>query len=74
MVMASVAFLFVATYMPFHNPCTLDTHHIALVDDLKLSYFFLSRHGTRCAGEVAMEAGNNVCGVGIAFNASIGGM
>lgn len=33
-----------------------------------------NQHGTRCAGEVAMEAGNNVCGVGIAFNASIGGI
>ena len=31
------------------------------------------RHGTRCAGEVAMQADNGVCGVGIAYNASIGG-
>lgn len=30
-------------------------------------------HGTRCAGEVAMEANNSYCGVGIAFNAKIGG-
>lgn len=30
-------------------------------------------HGTRCAGEVAMEANNSYCGVGIAFNARIGG-
>ncbi|CAG0879135.1 unnamed protein product [Cyprideis torosa] len=33
-----------------------------------------NKHGTRCAGEVAAEAGNNVCGVGVAYNASIGGV
>lgn len=33
-----------------------------------------NKHGTRCAGEVAAEAFNNVCGVGIAFNASVGGV
>lgn len=32
------------------------------------------RHGTRCAGEVAAEAFNDFCGVGIAFNASVGGV
>ncbi|KAM7382470.1 hypothetical protein PAMP_002197 [Pampus punctatissimus] len=31
-------------------------------------------HGTRCAGIVAMEANNSYCGVGIAFNARIGGI
>ncbi|XP_061573887.1 neuroendocrine convertase 1-like [Cololabis saira] len=31
-------------------------------------------HGTRCAGEVSMEANNSYCGVGIAFNARIGGI
>ncbi|KAJ8914185.1 hypothetical protein NQ315_015958 [Exocentrus adspersus] len=31
-------------------------------------------HGTRCAGEVAMTANNGKCGVGIAFNAKIGGV
>ena len=39
--------------------------------DLSKSY---GRHGTRCAGEVAAEANNGFCGVGIAFNASIGGV
>lgn len=34
----------------------------------------LSRHGTRCAGEVAAQANNSVCGVGVAFNARIGGV
>ncbi|XP_072748578.1 neuroendocrine convertase 1 [Anoplolepis gracilipes] len=31
-------------------------------------------HGTKCAGEIAMEANNRKCGVGIAFEASIGGI
>lgn len=30
-------------------------------------------HGTRCAGEVAMSANNLKCGVGVAYNAKIGG-
>lgn len=29
-------------------------------------------HGTRCAGEIAMEANNEKCGVGVAYNARIG--
>ncbi|XP_076465280.1 neuroendocrine convertase 1-like [Babylonia areolata] len=33
-----------------------------------------NRHGTRCAGEVAMTANNSFCGVGIAFNCNIGGI
>lgn len=43
-----------------------------------LKLIFLSfinfSHGTKCAGEVAAEAGNDVCGVGIAFNSSIAGV
>ncbi|KAJ9600056.1 hypothetical protein L9F63_009647, partial [Diploptera punctata] len=31
-------------------------------------------HGTRCAGEIAMVANNRKCGVGVAFNARIGGV
>ena len=30
-------------------------------------------HGTRCAGEIAAVANNSVCGVGVAYEASIGG-
>ena len=30
-------------------------------------------HGTRCAGEVAAVANNSICGVGVAYNAKIGG-
>uniref|UniRef100_A0A8C8ZD59 Proprotein convertase subtilisin/kexin type 4 n=1 Tax=Prolemur simus TaxID=1328070 RepID=A0A8C8ZD59_PROSS len=33
-----------------------------------------NRHGTRCAGEVAAIANNGFCGVGVAFNARIGGV
>uniref|UniRef100_A0A2P2I154 furin n=1 Tax=Hirondellea gigas TaxID=1518452 RepID=A0A2P2I154_9CRUS len=33
-----------------------------------------NRHGTRCAGEVAAVAFNHYCGVGVAYNASIGGV
>ena len=33
-----------------------------------------NKHGTRCAGEVSAIANNGFCGVGIAFNASIGGV
>ena len=32
-----------------------------------------NKHGTRCAGEVAAVAFNNYCGVGVAYNASVGG-
>ncbi|XP_073971450.1 furin-like protease 2 isoform X2 [Rhodnius prolixus] len=33
-----------------------------------------NKHGTRCAGEVAAAAYNTYCGVGVAYNASIGGV
>ena len=32
-----------------------------------------NKHGTRCAGEVASRRAQNTCGVGIAYNAGIGG-
>lgn len=32
-----------------------------------------NNHGTRCAGEIAMAANNTKCGVGIAYNAKVGG-
>lgn len=38
-----------------------------------LTCSLLRRHGTRCAGEVAAVANNGVCGVGVAYNARIGG-
>ena len=40
-----------------------------------LSYFSSSsRHGTRCAGEVAAQANNEICSVGVAYDAKIGGV
>ena len=36
--------------------------------------FFYPRHGTRCAGEVAAQANNTQCGVGVAYNSRIGGV
>ncbi|XP_074060680.1 proprotein convertase subtilisin/kexin type 4 isoform X2 [Macrotis lagotis] len=33
-----------------------------------------NRHGTRCAGEVAAVANNEICGVGVAYKAKIGGV
>lgn len=35
--------------------------------------FWVFRHGTRCAGEIAMQADNNKCGVGVAYNSKVGG-
>jgi kexin len=32
------------------------------------------RHGTRCAGEVAGKRNNDVCGVGIAWDAKVSGI
>ncbi|RLU19494.1 hypothetical protein DMN91_008051 [Ooceraea biroi] len=33
-----------------------------------------NKHGTRCAGEVAAVAFNQICGVGVAYNSSIGAL
>ncbi|XP_054715875.1 neuroendocrine convertase 1-like [Uloborus diversus] len=33
-----------------------------------------NNHGTRCAGEIAMTANNEKCGVGVAYNAKVGGI
>lgn len=43
-------------------------------DDPMPSYSDDNAHGTRCAGEIAMQAGNRKCGVGIAYNAKVGGI
>ncbi|XP_065216778.1 furin-like protease 1 isoform X2 [Planococcus citri] len=40
----------------------------------RYDYSNTNRHGTRCAGEVAAVANNHMCGVGVAFRASIGGI
>ncbi|CAF1384320.1 unnamed protein product, partial [Didymodactylos carnosus] len=41
---------------------------------ISLSPDFDFEHGTRCAGEVAAAANNNICNVGVAYNARIGGV
>ncbi|XP_009881823.1 PREDICTED: proprotein convertase subtilisin/kexin type 4-like [Charadrius vociferus] len=33
-----------------------------------------NRHGTRCAGEAAAAANNQICGAGVAYNAKFGGV
>ncbi|XP_013409557.1 neuroendocrine convertase 1 [Lingula anatina] len=33
-----------------------------------------NRHGTRCAGEIAMQPNDNLCGVGVAYGAKVGGI
>lgn len=41
-----------------------------------ICFFFYpahSKHGTRCAGQIAAQGNNSVCIVGIAYNARIGG-
>ena len=38
----------------------------------KKTYVFNS-HGTRCAGEAVAAANNTICGVGVAYNAKVGG-
>ena len=35
--------------------------------------FSFNRHGSKCAGVIASVANNQLCSVGIAFNATIGG-
>jgi len=50
--------------------------HLSISDGLgvcALAVIALCRHGTRCAGEVAMVANNQKCGVGVAYHARIGG-
>jgi hypothetical protein len=47
---------------------TIQQMKTSKIRNIYLSFFFylLFRHGTRCAGEVAMVANNSICGVGIA--------
>ena len=36
-------------------------------------YSFSFRHGSKCAGIIAAKENNSHCGVGLAYNARIGG-
>lgn len=40
----------------------------------RYSFDNINKHGTRCAGEVAAQANNDICGVGVAYNSRIGGV
>ncbi|XP_071494703.1 furin-like [Diadema antillarum] len=40
----------------------------------RYNYSNENRHGTRCAGEVAAQANNSICSVGVAYRAGIGGV
>lgn len=51
----------------------MNRHAIVFHNNHVVSFFYLLSHGTKCAGEVAAEAGNDICGVGVAFNSSIAG-
>lgn len=39
----------------------------------RYDHYDSNSHGTRCAGEAAMIANNRKCGVGVAYNARVGG-
>lgn len=45
----------------------------SVYDIINVNVLFVCRHGTRCAGEIAMQADNNKCGVGVAYNSKVGG-
>lgn len=47
--------------------CASLTQHVVI-------NLLLRRHGTRCCGQVAAQRGNHKCGVGISYNAEIGGV
>ena len=59
-----------AASLDVNNKTSVGVDHDPTPDDSNLS----NDHGTKCAGEVAAEADNNICGVGVAFNAKIGGI
>ncbi|KAG9352328.1 hypothetical protein JZ751_020741 [Albula glossodonta] len=56
---------------PTHpSPPRYSTEHVL---PAHISFAAAMGHGTRCAGEVAAVANNGICGVGVAYNAKIGG-
>lgn len=67
--------------------CHSLTHHFPFTQDPQASFDINgndpdpmprdngdNKHGTRCAGEVAAIAFNDICGVGVAYKAKIGGV
>jgi hypothetical protein len=47
-----------------------DTEH----DPMPRTFDNDNNHGTRCAGAAAANANNSICGVGVAYDAQIGGI
>ena len=43
------------------------------ITNVVLCQFLYYRHGNRCGGIIAAAANNSKCGVGVAFNAKLGG-
>lgn len=44
-----------------------------MLTHLEMLCICVASHGTRCAGEIAAKANNDNCGVGVAYDARIGG-
>jgi len=63
-----------SSYRSTNAPIDKDGNMIKLTENVRDYQKEINRHGTRCAGEVAAAADNNVCVPGIAFNAKIGGI
>ena len=71
--MVLLAFLKIKTCKPFPQNKEISWDYNGNDDDPTPSGYS-NAHGTRCAGEIAMIANNGKCGVGIAYNANIGGI
>ena len=63
-----------SSYRSTNAPLDKDGKIIKLTENVIDYQKEINRHGTRCAGEVAASADNNVCVPGIAYNAKIGGI
>ena len=53
--------------------CLYSSNKKRCKEDSIILVSFCGSHGTRCAGEIAAAANNQVCGVGVAYDARIGG-
>ena len=63
-----------SSYRSTNAPLDKDGNRIKLTENVRDYQKEINRHGTRCAGEVAAAADNNVCVPGIAYDAKIGGI
>lgn len=58
----------------FHFPVFKQYYFLTYREPFIQPFPGMNGHGTRCGGEIAMEANNRKCGVGVAFESSIGGI